>query len=170
MKKHLLLTLTLLLIGCNTATPVSPETSTTSEEVVSTPTLDTNSLEEASTNDNTSITIQDDTFFTQMEDIFVNLDDYIGKTVTFEGFVMPTGEEEHPYGITRFYEEDHGDHSHTLLIGLVCSYDGTWPAQDTWVEVTVTIDKVDGELGATPIGMIQQLTIKEERGLDTVTN
>lgn len=161
MKKHLLLALTLLLVGCNTNTAVSPDTPNTSQEVVSTPALDT---------DNTPITIQDDTFVTQMEDIFINLDDYIGETVTFEGFVMPTDEEETQYGITRFYEQDHGDHSHTLLVGLVCSYDGTWPAQDTWVEVTVTIDKAESEDGVTPIGIIQELIVKEERGLATVTN
>lgn len=158
MKKHLLLALTLLLVGCNTNTAVSPETPNTPQEVVSTPAP------------NTSITIQDDTFVTQMEDIFINLDDYIGKTVTFEGFVTPIDEEGSQYGITRFYEQDHGDHSHTLLVGLVCSYDGTWPAQDTWVEVTVTIDKVESEDGLTPIGIIQELIVKEERGLDTVTN
>lgn len=170
MKKHLLLTLTLLLVGCNTTTAVSPETPSTSQEVVSTPALNTDTNEEESHNDNTPITIQDDTFVTQMEDIFINLDDYIGKTVTFEGFVMPLDEEEKQYGITRFYEQDHGDHSHTLLVGLVCSYDGTWPAQDTWVEVTVAIDKAESEDGVTPIGIIQELIVKEERGLATVTN
>lgn len=170
MNKHLLLTLTLLLVGCNTTTAVSPETPNTSQEVVSTPGLNADTTVEESHNDNSAIIIQDDTFVTQMEDIFINLDDYIGKTVIFEGFVTPIDEEKTQYGITRFYEQDHEDHSHTLLVGLVCSYDGTWPAQDTWVEVTVTIEKIESEDGLTPIGMIQELIVKEERGLDTVTN
>lgn len=169
MNKRLLLTLTLLLVGCNTANTVTSDTPSTSPEV-SASTFDFTASAETPVNDNTHITIQDDTFVTQMEDIFVNLDDYIGKTVTFEGFVMPTDEEESQYGITRFYEQDHGDHSHTLLVGLVCSYDGTWPAQDTWVEVTVTIDKTNSDSDPTPIGIIQELTVKEERGLATVTN
>lgn len=112
--------------------------------------------------------ITDNYFIEQTNDIFINLEDYVGRTVTFEGLIYS-------------YEDEKGDTLYAVvrntpgccgndgLAGLDIRYDKDYPKQDTWVEVTGVIEAETVNGTEIPAVKLSSMTKKEE-GTTFVTN
>lgn len=117
---------------------------------------------------NNIIEIKDNYFIEATNDVYLNLDDYIGKTIKMQGLIYS-------------YQDDNGDICYAVvrntpgccgsdgLAGLDIRYDGKYPEEETWVEVMGTIGKdivFDSEVPA-----IQVTSLREtEVGKTFVTN
>ena len=123
---------------------------------------------EVKTDTENMVEITDNYFIEQTNDVYINLDDYIGKTIKMEGFIYS-------------YEDTDGEVCYAVirntpgccgsdgLAGLDIRYNGEYPAEDTWVEV-VGVMGVDTVFGSeTPAIQVATITEKEE-GVSFVTN
>lgn len=117
---------------------------------------------------NIDVVIGDENFISDMDNIFVNLDNYVGKTMKVEGFVG--GVIGNKFKVLRLYDMTHDDHSHEVTVGINVVYDGEIPAEDTWVEVTGVITKevIDGK--SQPVIKVQRLEKKFTHGQKKVYN
>lgn len=145
------------------------ETAAQTEEQIA---LNENADQEAGTSQllSAEIAIGDDYFIENMDKIFIDLDEYEGKTLTYEGFIATVGEEEEGYAVVRNYELDHGDHSHTIHVGMDVLYDGTWPELDSWVKVTGIITRQNAGGEDYPALQVEEMIVMPERGQETVVN
>lgn len=75
--------------------------------------VEVESSNEQSDINNIDITIKDDTFITQMDEVFINIDDYIGKTMKVEGIVKNVLGKN--FAVVRLYDMDHEDNSPIIL-------------------------------------------------------
>ena len=92
------------------------------------------STEKAKANTNNMVEITDNFFIEQTNDLYLNLNDYIGKTIKIEGLIYS-------------YEDSNGDICYAVvrntlgccgndgLAVLDIRYDEDYPEEDTWVEV-----------------------------------
>lgn len=127
-----------------------------------------NTMEEAKKTSTKVLEITDNFFIEQTTDMYLNLEDYIGKTVKIEGLIYQ-------------YQDDNGDICYAVvrntpgccgndgLAGVDIRYDGEYPKIDTWVEVQGVIGKdiVFGE----EVPAIRVSSIKETaKGKTFVTN
>lgn len=128
--------------------------------------------EEAAADDGV-VEITEKMFVAQINDIYINPDEYVGKTVRYEGILNAAHD-----------LRDGQDHIFVYRNGPgCCSYDGTpgfeifWPEQrpplpdnNAWVEVTGTV--VEEEIDGYPYIKIQVSDFREmmQRGAETVTN
>ncbi len=114
------------------------------------------------------IQIGDENFVRQMDEIHTYVDEYEGKTITYEGFVVNVDEEGKEHTVVRDYDSPHEDHSHAIYVGLYSTYKGEWPAEDSWVKVTGIIRKemVNGQ--PYPYLEITEMQVLETRGQDKV--
>ena len=117
---------------------------------------------------NNIIEITDNYFIESTNDVYLNLDDYIGKTIKLEGLVYS-------------YQDKNGDTCYAVvrntpgccgndgLAGLDIRYDEEYPELDTWVEV-IGVVGTDTMYGQT-IPALQVVSITEkEKGTEFVTN
>ena len=114
------------------------------------------------------IEITDNFFIEQTNDLYLNLNDYIGKTIKIEGLIY-------------FYDDSNGDICYAVvrntpgccgndgLAGLDIRYDEDYPEENTWVEV-IGVVGTDTTYGSKiPAIQVSSMTIKEE-GTTFVTN
>ena len=114
------------------------------------------------------IEITDNYFIEATNDVYLNLEDYIGKTIKMEGLIYS-------------YEDSNGETCYAVvrntpgccgsdgLAGLDIRYDKEYPAEDTWVEV-IGVVGTDTMYGSEiPAIQVSTLTQKEE-GQTFVTN
>lgn len=112
--------------------------------------------------------IKDNFFIEQTNDIYINLDEYIGKTIKMQGFVYTyeNGNGEVCYGVVR---NTPGCCGADGLAGLDIRYNGEYPEVKKWVEVVGVIG-TDTVWGST-IPIINVATIEEKpEGVTFVTN
>lgn len=115
------------------------------------------------------IALNDEDFMGKMDELFTNFHKYIGREVSYEGFVYKLEDvEEDIFVVGRYYDISHGAHSHETVIGFEGLYDGVWPEVNTWVQVKGIIEErvLDGEV--LPALRINQITEKAERGQEKV--
>lgn len=126
------------------------------------------STEKAKADTNNMLEITDNFFIEQTNDLYLNLNDYIGKTVKIEGLIYS-------------YKDSNGDICYAVvrntpgccgndgLAGLDIRYDEDYPEEDTWVEVIGVIgtDTMYGD--KIPAIQVSSMTVKE-KGTTFVTN
>lgn len=117
---------------------------------------------------NSTVEITDNFFIQQTNDIYLNLKDYLGKTIKMEGLIYN-------------YEDSNGDICYAVvrntpgccgsdgLAGLDIRYDGKYPKVNTWVEVVGTLGKDTVFGDEIPAIKVTSLTEKEV-GTTFVTN
>ena len=115
---------------------------------------------------NNDIIIKDESFITQLDDIFINLDDYIGKTLKIQGIVKVIDDSN--FSIIRLYDMAHDDHTHEVFVGIDANYSGHIPPEDTWVEASGVIDKQFKDEKEEPILKLQIISTIEP-GQEKVT-
>ena len=124
--------------------------------------------QKAEADTNNMVEITDNFFIEQTNDVYLNLSDYIGKTIKIEGLIYS-------------YKDSNGDICYAVvrntpgccgndgLAGIDIRYFEDYPEENTWVEVVgvVGTDKIQG--GEIPAIQVSTLNIKEE-GVSFVTN
>lgn len=107
-----------------------------------------------------TIHLEDDKFLEKLDKLHMNLNEYIGREISFEGVVYKLEEKEGPrYVIGKYFEESHGEHSHENFFGLQCSYQGQWPDEDTVVKVEGKLGKNSFNGQELPMVIVENLTI-----------
>ena len=114
------------------------------------------------------VEITDNYFIEQTNDMYLNLEDYIGKTIKMEGLIYS-------------YEDNNGDKCYAVvrntpgccgsdgLAGIDIRYYGDYPEEDTWVEVVGVMDKDTVYSGDVPAIQVTSLT-ETQQGTTFVTN
>ena len=107
------------------------------------------------------VEITDNFFIEQTNDLYLNLNDYIGKTIKIEGLIYS-------------YQDFNGDICYAVvrntpgccgsdgLAGLDIRYNEDYPEEDTWVEVigVVGSDTMSGR--KIPAIQVSSMTVKEK--------
>lgn len=119
------------------------------------------STEKAKANTNNMVEITDNLFIEQTNDLYLNLNDYIGKTIKIEGLIYS-------------YQDSNGDICYAVvrntpgccgndgLAGLDIRYDEDYPEEDTWVEV-IGVVGTDTMYGSKiPAIQVSSMRIKEK--------
>lgn len=126
------------------------------------------STEKAKVDTSNMLEITDNYFIEQTNDLYLNLNDYVGKTIKIEGLIYS-------------YQDSNGDICYAVirntpgccgsdgLAGLDIRYDEDYPEEDTWVEV-IGVVSTDTMFGSKiPAIHVSSLTIKE-KGTTFVSN
>lgn len=120
------------------------------------------------------IIIRERLFVAQTNDIYINPEDYLGKKIRYEGIFKTsawgTNDETTLYYVIRYGPGCCGyDNECGFEVMWPEGTDIEWPEVDVWVEVVGTIEHlVDGDYEFM-IVRLNSLTVKEERGAETVT-
>lgn len=102
----------------------------------------------------------DEEFVEKLDELHINLNEYVGREVSYEGVIYKIEDEENPiYIVGRYFEETHGDHSHENFFGLQGLYEGQWPEEDTWVKVKGTVAKSNFNGEELPAIKIKELVV-----------
>ena len=116
----------------------------------------------------TDIEITDNFFIEQTNDIYLNLKDYIGKTIKMEGLIYTYLNEDGNTGYA-VVRNSPGCCGNDGLAGLDIKYNGEYPEEDTWVTIEGKIEKQ--EIHGESIPIINLTSMKEtEVGKTFVTN
>lgn len=118
------------------------------------------------------IEIQERLFIAQTNDIYINPDDYLGKTIQYEGIYKKTLWEglEQTDEIHYVIRYGPGCCGYDGEAGFEVLWDGGWPQEDDWVAVTGVLSKVEiGDGGYYLVLELNSLTVKEERGAEYVS-
>ena len=121
------------------------------------------------TNKPVELEITDNFFIEQTNDVYINVDDYVDKIVKLEGLIYSY--EDYSTGNTLYavVRNTPGCCGNDGLAGLDIRYDGEYPKEDTWVEVTGVIKKET--VANSDIPAIQVTSMKEKKeGVTFVTN
>lgn len=184
MKRALALLCGVLLVGCGSTkeaeTPITnnKQTVENNKQEIEEQQEQAEITEEATTVEETTqlnkeeledaIRIESENFIADMDEIFINLAEYEGKVLTYEGLLIQ--DEEEQYAVVRTYELDHGDHSHSIYVGMDASYTGEWPEEESWVRVTGTIQRTNEGGDDYPILSIDTIEALPQRGQVMVYN
>ncbi len=107
--------------------------------------------------------IKEKMFIAQINDIYINMNQYEGKTVKFEGFIYNYGEN------CYVLRKTPGCCGNDGTAGLEIKWDKPYLTDDKWVEA-IGVIKIENKIyGAEPVVYLTSLTEKNERGADFVT-
>lgn len=181
MKKLFLLTLVCILMstGCshtenNSETVTSAETSIQADSLINTDetaaeAFDTSDISADNTTDEDIVEIKEKLFIAQTYDIYTNTEDYLGKTIKYEGiFDFYSSEDEVTtyYYVIRYGPGCCGDDG---TAGFEVIWDGDYPEQNEWVEAIGVLETYE-ENGRPYLRLrLTSLTVLEERGAENVT-
>lgn len=154
--------LLLLLVACSPAKPQP-----VAEGVGQAPT--DSEVADGGSGSSAVIEIKENLFIAQLDDLYLNLSDYVGRTVQLEGFVdiIEIDGLLH-YGVVR--QAMVCCAADMMLVGLEFNWDGEPPKQNDWVAVRgiLQID-ADTETGEEyPVLQLESLVVKQERGSEIV--
>ncbi|MDR1101722.1 MAG: hypothetical protein LBL34_05155 [Clostridiales bacterium] len=111
--------------------------------------------------------VREKMFATQMTEIVINKENYIGKTLKFEGMYDEIEGELATYKLV--YRQTNGCCGTDGVAGLEVAWNGVTPELNDWVEVVGVLEEYD-EAGSKYLQIrAEQLNILPERGLEFVT-
>lgn len=116
------------------------------------------------------IEIKEKLFIAQTNDIYINGKDYLGKTIVYEG-IFKTAEDWPNIGDTTQYVIRYGPGccGYDGEAGFEVRWDGEWPQEDDWVEVSGVLCEEAYDNGNKILYLqVTALTVKEERGAEYV--
>lgn len=112
--------------------------------------------------------IKEKMFIEQINDIYLNADDYLGKTIRYEGM------------FNQFYWED-GDQTYYSVIrygpgccsfdanaGFEIKWDGEYPETNDWVEVSGTLEEYEEDGTIFLQLVLDSMTVLDQRGAEDV--
>jgi len=121
---------------------------------------------------NSVVEIKEKMFVGQVSDVYLNTQDYLGKTIKMEGLFKVGGyEEENYYFVIRYGP---GSCCGADLIGFEVAWnaDGSqpYPEDDAWVEAVGVLKTFgEGEFQSNPYIELASLTVLDTRGAEFVT-
>lgn len=121
--------------------------------------------------DSDIIEITDKLFITQVNDVYYNYEDYLGKTITYEGIFDSV-----------FLEETNQIYYNVIRYGPGCCFNDasagfevaweddshTYPKQNDWVRVVGVLDSYEEDGNLYLQLMLKELTVLQERGNEYV--
>lgn len=114
--------------------------------------------------------IKEKMFIAQCNDIYLNPEDYKGKTVKLEGmydeFTDPETNETYRY----VYRNGPGCCGNDGVAGFEFLYDGTPPRLNDWIEVTGTVEIMKEDDYEYVVLRLSKLAVLDERGAEYVEN
>lgn len=115
------------------------------------------------------VEISEKLFIAQTNDIYINTEDYLGKTIRYEGIYKTMdfpGEEPIRY-VIRYGP---GCCSYDGEAGFEVSWDGEWPQIDDWCEVVGVLEVYEMDGFEYLRLALSSLTVLEERGAEFVSS
>ena len=114
------------------------------------------------------IAIKEKMFIAQINDIYSNADDYLGKSIQYEGLFNTTELPEAGtwHSVIRYGPGCCGDDGN---VGFEVNWDKPYPKQNDWVKVTGVLESYEEEGMAFLRLALTDLTVLPTRGQDTVT-
>ncbi|MDR2504875.1 MAG: hypothetical protein LBD16_02080 [Oscillospiraceae bacterium] len=118
-----------------------------------------------------AIDITEKMFLTQTMDIYTNTEDYLGKTIRYEGIfgqysATLNGE---PITYSSVFRYGPSCCVGDQTVGFEVAWDDAYPKENAWVEVVGVLEEYDEE-GSTYLRLrLSSLNVKDKRGLETVT-
>lgn len=114
------------------------------------------------------IEIREKMFIAQSNDIYLNPEDYLGKTIKYEGLFKSDywPEEDKTYYFVVRYGP--GCCSYDGEAGFEVDWDGEWPEVDDWCEVVGTLEEYESDGWHYLRLALTSLTVLEERGEEYV--
>jgi len=115
------------------------------------------------------VEINEKLFIAQTNDIYINTEDYLGKTIKYEGIFK-----------TYYWEEVDTTYYYIIRYGPGCCgydgeagfeviWDGQWPQEDDWCEAIGILEAYE-ENGMKYLRLsLASLTVKDERGAEYVS-
>ncbi|MDR1515225.1 MAG: hypothetical protein LBS45_05980 [Synergistaceae bacterium] len=118
------------------------------------------------------VEIKDKFFIQQCNDIYLNPDEYVGRTVRLEGIYDEFKDDENGWTERFVIRYGPGCCGNDGVAGFEFLYDGpTAPKQDDWVEVTGTVDMKKGDDGEEYLVLASsKLRVMDKRGQEYVEN
>ena len=167
----ILMAAALLLTGCSLRSEDAPNPPAQTE----TGTTNTPAAEETPPHDSTVsapegdvVEISERLFIAQTNDIYINTEDYLGKTIQYEGIfkTMYWPEEEETYYYVIRYGP--GCCGYDGEAGFEVTWEGEWPEEDDWCEAVgiLEIYEINGLKYLRLV--LSSLTVLEERGAEFV--
>ena len=116
------------------------------------------------------IYITENRFIAQTNDVYINTEDYMGKTLQYEGFVMSFFDESTQKTYYYVIRYGPGCCGYDANAGFeILTQDGEYPADNEWVQVTGVLGTyVEGEYEYLYLD-VTDLQVLKERGAETVT-
>ena len=146
----------------NIASDLSNSTSSQSEGIIR------KSAQKAKADTSNMLEITDNFFIEQTNDLYINMNDYVGKTIKIAGLIYS-------------YKDSNGDTCYAVvrntpgccgadgLAGVDIRYYEDYPKDDTWVEVIGVLEK--DTISGTEIPALQVASMEiKEKGTTFVTN
>jgi len=153
------------------ATQTADDSDTASDDNAAAQTADdsdTASVKTASGDDMVEIT--ENLFISQTNDIYINTEDYLGKTLKYEGIFTSFDWDE--TGTTYYYVIRYGPGccGYDSNAGFEVIWDGDYPEEDDWVEAVGVLETYE-ENGTEYLRLkLSSLTVLDERGDEYVAN
>jgi len=170
--------LTLALAGCSKTSDevTTPDVSQNVATTPDAPSGDSKPSEESPAQetetefpDSDVVEISEKLFIAQTNDIYINIEDYLGKTIKYEGIFKSYDWEEADtiyYYVIRYGP---GCCGYDGEAGFEVTWDGPWPEEDDWCEAVGVLEAY-GENGFQYLRLsLTSLTIKDERGAEYVS-
>ena len=147
---------------------VNDKSNENADSIVAKETTNIQGNEDSNANSGEIIEITDNYFIEQTNDVYLNLKDYLGKTIKMQGLVYS-------------YDDGQGNIYHAVvrntpgccgndgLAGIDVKYDGKYPDINTWVEVVGTVESYKVYNMDTPVLKITSIN-ETETGTKFVSN
>jgi uncharacterized membrane protein YcgQ (UPF0703/DUF1980 family) len=131
---------------------------------------DAESIDVVKKSDDEIVEIQEKFFITQCNEIYLNLDEYIGKTLKLEGFCdiysdPETGKDKH-----FVVRKGPGCCGNDGIAGFEFIFDGELPAKNQWLEVVGKLGTVKENGIENIVIKAEHVTVKKTRGAEFVAN
>jgi predicted small secreted protein len=123
----------------------------------------------ASSDPDDLIVVGDKMFVGQMNDIYLNPDDYLGRTIRYEGFFTWFDNEETGQRYYCLVRNGPGCCGYDSLVGFEVDWSGEQPEDDDWCEVEGAIDTYEEDGLDYIVIRADSLEVLPYRGNDTVT-
>jgi uncharacterized membrane protein YcgQ (UPF0703/DUF1980 family) len=115
------------------------------------------------------IEISEKMFVGQMNDIYLNPDDYLGRTISYEGFFTYFDNEETGQRYNCVVRNGPGCCGYDSSVGFEIDWGGDLPEMDDWCAVEGVVDTYVEDGMDYIIVRAKELEVLPYRGLDTVT-
>ena len=116
------------------------------------------------------VEISERLFIAQTNDIYINTEDYLGKTIKYEGIFKTMYWQQEDKTIAYVIRYGPGCCGYDGEAGFEVVWDGAWPEEDDWCEVVGVLEEyeVDGYLYLRL--ELSSLTVLQQRGAEFVSS
>jgi uncharacterized membrane protein YcgQ (UPF0703/DUF1980 family) len=115
------------------------------------------------------IEIKEKLFIAQTNDVYLNAEDYMGRTIKLEGLFKSYTSEEYDATYCFVIRYGPGCCGNDGSAGFEVSWDGGYPEEDAWVEATGVLKTYMEDGYSYPYLSLSALAEKEERGAEFVS-